>query len=152
MPRRLRIRIGRAAGIAEFLEEDAPRTTDLIWGILPLEGHAMPSIVGGAEIFLPLPHPLHAPMENQTIYPIPGDLTFYLQPTSYLPSLTAVSHERHREVIGFVYGRDAQIYGPVVPLPLNLFATITEGLQDLAAEIGRMRREGFDLLTLSRLE
>ncbi|MBI4277415.1 MAG: DUF3830 family protein [Armatimonadetes bacterium] len=151
MARRVRISIGQATGVAQLLDDDAPRTAELVWRALPLEGQALPSTVGGAEIFLPLPQPLHAPFENQTIYPIPGDLTFYLQPTG--AHQAAVSGpERHREVIGFVYGRDAQIYGPVVPLPLNVFATVTEGLHEVATEIVRMRREGFGVLRLSRME
>jgi hypothetical protein len=149
--RRVQIRVGQAAGIAKLLDEDAPKTSDLVWQALPLEGQAFPSIVGGAEVFVLLPRSINAPMENQTIYPTPGDLTFYLQPTAYLHR-PATGSERHREVIGFVYGRDAQIYGPIGPLPLNVFGTVTEGLEDLAKEIVRMRREGFGPLALSRLD
>jgi len=148
--RRLEIAIGDARGAAVMLDGEAPRTCEIIWRALPLQGGLRPTIVGGAEVFLTVPDLAGVPPENQTIYPIPGDLTFYLQPADYV-YWKVPGHERHVQSLGFVYGRDTQIYGPVMPLPLNLFATVSEGLPSLAAEIGRMKREGFGTMTLSRL-
>lgn len=149
MAKRIAIMLGKAMMTAELLEEDAPKTCKAVWDRLPLEGQAMPSITSGSEVFLTLGPSLGIPFENQTIYPIPGDLVFYLQPRSYVDG-EVKGHERHRETIAIVYGRDVQMYGPVVPLSLNLFATAVDGLAEFSAEVAKMKREGFGRLSISK--
>ncbi len=150
MSRRIAIRLGKATLTAQLLEEEAPRTCQAIWELLPLEGQAKPGLVSGSEAYLTLKGGSGIPFENQTIYPIPGDIVFYLQPSTYVDPEVGGA-ERHRETIGVMYGL-AQVCGPVVPLPLNLFATAVEGLSEFSAEVARMRREGFGPLTISRVE
>lgn len=147
MGRRIIIELGNANATAELLEDDAPQTCRAIWERLPLSGQAMPTIVSGSEVFICVGPGFPIGFENQTIYPIPGDVVFYLQPATFVDSVPC-GHERHRETIGIAYGRDVQMYGPVLPLPVNVFATIVEGLDAIAAEVGRMKRDGFGSLTL----
>jgi len=127
---------------------DAPHTCRAVLNALPLRGMAFPGLVSGSAILLSVDHFEDVPFENQTIYPVPGDLAFYLEPIAYLPGHHA-GHKRHQEVIALVYGRDTQMNGPVVPLPLNIFGSIIDGLDLLTAEIGRMKREGFGELMIA---
>ncbi len=149
MAKQIAIKLGKAVLTGRLLEKDAPKTCKAVWDRLPLEGQAMSSIVSGSEVFLTLDRSLGIPFENQTIYPIPGDIVFYLQPTSYVDA-EVKGHERHRETIGIAYGREVQMYGPVIPLPLNLFATVVNGLAEFSAEVSRMKREGFGRLSISK--
>ena len=52
-------------------------------------------------------------------------------------------------VIGFVYERDSAIRGMSGPLATNLVGRITEGLDALAHEAPRMRREGMGKIKIS---
>lgn len=145
---RVDVILGDVTAIAELHVVDAPRTCQAVLAALPLSGRALPGLVSGSAILLPFDHPIDIPFENQTIYPIPGDLAFYLEPVSYLPASIA-GPKRHQEVITVVYGRDTQMNGPVLPLPLNIFGSIVDGLDRLAVEVGRMKREGFGEMRLA---
>lgn len=151
MSMRLAVTVGGAKAIAEIHLTDAPRTCQAVLNTIPLRGRAFPGLVSGSTILVSVDHFEDIPFENQTIYPIPGDLAFYLEPITYLPGHHA-GHRRHQEVIALVYGRDTQMNGPVVPLPLNIFGSIIDGLDRLTAEIGRMKREGFGDLILEVAE
>ncbi len=151
MNHRLEVTLGGVTAIAELHLTDAPRTCRAVLHALPLAGRAVPGLVSGSAVLLAVDRLSNIPFENQTIYPIPGDLAFYLEPVAYLPGQHA-GHKRHQEVIAVVYGRDTQMMGPVLPLPLNIFGSIVEGLDGLAAEVGRMKREGFGEITLALVE
>ncbi len=138
------ISLGKAKASAELLDGDAPRTCDLVWKMLPLQGKTGHTIESGKEVFMILDREPELIPENQTIYEIPGDMVIYYKPTIPPPA------QPPKPVISFIYERDAQIRSLHGPLPVNLFAQITEGLKELGDEAVRMRREGYDKMRISK--
>lgn len=151
MTRKIKIDVGPVSAVAVLLDEQAPITCNAIWKALPVKGSLMHAIVEGREAFLPLLERLNIPPENQTIYPITGDLVYYHKPINHV-YLDIPLVDRDVEVISIIYGRDTQIYGPVLPLAVNHFAVIESGLDELASEISRMRKCGFGSVHISRVE
>ena len=151
MIRKIKIEIeNRLSVIAVLLDEQAPETCEKIWQSLPLQGKLMHGIVTGREVFLPLNNKLEILPENQTIYPIEGDLCYYYKPAHYVYLETPMA-EREIEVISLVYGRDTQMFGPVLPLPVNHFATLESDKDNLVKKISYMRLHGFNVMTITRL-
>lgn len=145
---KVRITLGTVDAIAELEERDAPRTTRWLKGILPIERQAMHSMENGREVYAVLDDSQRVADENQTIYQTVGDLFVYYKPAIF------VEPEWPRDVrdflvIGFVYERDSAIRGISGPLATNLVGRITQGLDALAHEAPRMRREGFEKLKIS---
>jgi len=145
---KLRITLGDVAAIAELEDRDAPETTRWLKGILPIERQAVHSMENGREVFVVLDESQRVGDENQTIYQTVGDLFVYYKPAIF------VQPEWPRDVrdylvIGFVYERDSAIRGMSGPLATNLVGRITEGLDALAHEAPRMRREGFGKMKIS---
>jgi hypothetical protein len=151
MARKIKISVGSATAIALLHDNEAPQTCQQIWEQLPLTGLLQHGNVDGPAVFLPLPKDLRLQPENQTVYPIEGDLMYYYKPINYV-QLDIPIAKRELEVIGLVRGRDAQIMGPIFPLPVNLFGQLIEGKEELYSEINRMREEGFDNITISKYE
>jgi hypothetical protein len=58
-------------------------------------------------------------------------------------------HVRDLLVIGFIYERDSAVRGIDGPLATNLVGRITEGIDALAHEAPRMRREGMGKMRIS---
>jgi hypothetical protein len=144
MVRRIMITLGKARATAELLESDAPRTCDLVWKMLPLEGKTGHTIESGKEVFMILSTEPQLIPENQTIYEIPGDVVIYYKPTIPPPA------EPAKPVISFIYERDAQIRSMHGPVPVNLFARITDGLSRLGDEAVRMRTQGYEKMRITR--
>jgi len=144
MARRITINLGKARATAELLDDDAPKTCELVWSMLPVEGRTGHTMESGKEVFMDLDGKTRITPENQTIHEIPGDVVIYLKPTIPPPSLSP------RPVISFTYERDAQIRSLHGPLPVNLFARITSGLKELGDEAIRMRREGYEKMRISK--
>jgi hypothetical protein len=86
--------------------------------------------------------------ENQTIYQTVGDLFVYYKPAIFVEPEWP-RHIRDFLVIGFIYERDSAIRGISGPLATNLVGRITEGMDALAHEAPRMRREGFSAMRIS---
>ena len=150
--RRIAINFGRAKAVAELLEDEAPRSCDLIWGLLPLEGKPFHTIESGREIFLQIPEPEPDIVpENQTTHQIPGDLLFYYKPMIYVePRWPEV--RRQAAVVAFCYGRDTQVRGTYRPLAVNIAGRIVEGLGRLVEESIRLRNEGVDKISFTKME
>ena len=144
MVRRIIIALGKARATTELLDEEAPNTCELIWNMLPIQGKTGHTIESGKEVFMELDSKPKLIAENQTIYEIPGDVVIYFKPTIPPPSLPP------RPVISFIYERDAQIRSLHGSIPVNLFARITKGLNELADESIRMRREGYEKMKISK--
>ena len=64
---------------AELLEEEAPKTCQAIWELLPLEGEVVHGWYSGPEIFLNLDPDIQLDVENATGRPLPGDVAYYYQ-------------------------------------------------------------------------
>ena len=144
MVRRITITLGKAKATAELLDSDAPKTCDVVWNMLPIEGRTGHTIESGKEVFMDLDQETRIVPENQTIHEILGDVVIYFKPTIPPPSLPP------RPVISFIYERDAQIRSLHGPIPVNLFARITSGLKELGDEAVRMRREGYEKMKISK--
>ena len=145
---KVRITLGSVDAIAELEERDAPQTTRWLKGILPIERQAMHSMENGREVYAVLDDSERVADENQTIYQTVGDLFVYYKPAIF------VEPEWPRDirdflVIGFVYERDSAIRGMSGPLATNLVGRITDGLDALAHEAPRMRREGMGKIKIS---
>jgi hypothetical protein len=145
---RVRIRLGNVEAFAELEETDAPKTTSWLKTILPVERQAVHSMENGREVYVTLDEQPVVEPENQTIYQTVGDLFIYYKPAIFVEPEWP-RHVRDFLVIGFVYERDSAIRGMSGPLATNLVGRITEGIDALAEEAPRMRREGFGTMTLS---
>ena len=145
---RVRIALGAVEAFAELDEEGAPQTTRWLKKVMPLRRQAVHSMESGREVFMVIEEPHDVVEENQTIYQTVGDLLVYYKPVIYVrPEWPR--NVRDVLVVGFVYERDSAIRGMSGPLATNLAGRITEGLDALAHEAPRMRREGFGEMTLS---
>lgn len=145
---RVRIALGAVEAFAELDEEGAPQTTRWLKKVMPLRRQAVHSMESGREVFMVIEEPHDVAEENQTIYQTVGDLLVYYKPVIYVrPEWPR--NVRDVLVVGFVYERDSAIRGMSGPLATNLAGRITEGLDALAHEAPRMRREGFGEMTLS---
>ncbi len=102
----------------------------------------------GREVYVVLDDPQPLEEENQTIYQTVGDLIVYYKPAIFVKPEWP-RHIRDYLVVGFIYERDSAIRGISAPLATNLVGRITEGLDALAHEAPRMRREGFGKMSLS---
>jgi hypothetical protein len=133
---------------AELDDTDAPKTTRWLTSILPLERQAMHSMENGREVFVVIDDPHPVADENQTIYQTVGDLFVYYKPAIFVKPEWP-RHIRDFLVIGFIYERDSAIRGMSGPQATNLVGRITDGIDALAHEAPRMRREGFGNMRIS---
>jgi hypothetical protein len=144
---RVKITLGAVDAFAELDENDAPKTAKWLKAILPIERQAMHSMENGREVFVVLDTPDRVEEENQTIYQTVGDLFVYYKPAIFVTPEWP-RHIRDFLVIGFIYERDSAIRSMTGPLATNLVGRITEGIDALAHEAPRMRREGFGKLRI----
>jgi hypothetical protein len=144
---KLKITLGHVEAFAVLDEENAPETSRWLKRVLPIEGQAIHSMENGREVYVVLDD-MPVPDENQTIYQTVGDICVYHKPAIFVEPEWP-RHIRNFLVIGFVYERDTAFRGLVGPVATNVVGTITEGLDALAHEAPRMRREGFEAMTIS---
>ena len=144
----VKITLGRVEAFAQLDEKDAPQATKWLKAMLPIEGQAMHSMENGREVYLVLDAPREIGEENQTIYQTVGDLIVYYKPAIFVKPEWP-RHIRDVPVIAFIYERDSAIRGMSGPLATNLLGKITEGIDALAREAPRMRREGFGKMRIS---
>lgn len=145
---RIRIALGNVEAFAELEEADAPKTTRWLKTVLPVERQAVHSMENGREVYIALDSQPEIGPENQTIYQTVGDLFVYYKPAIFVEPEWP-RHTRDFLVIGFVYERDTAIRGISGPLATNLVGRITDGMDALAEEAPRMRREGMGTMQLS---
>jgi hypothetical protein len=145
---RVRITLGTVQAYAQLDEKGAPKTTTWLKGILPIEQQAMHSMENGREVYVVLDDPQHLEEENQTIYQTVGDLLVYYKPAIFVEPQWP-RHIRDFVVVAFIYERDSAVRGMSGPLATNLVGNITDGMDALAHEAPRMRREGFGKLSIS---
>ena len=145
---KVKITLGSAEAFAQLDETDAPKATKWLKEMLPIEGQAVHSMENGREVYVVLDAPYSIEEENQTIYQTVGDLIVYYKPAIFVKPEWP-RHIRDFLVIGFIYERDSAIRGMSGPLATNLVGKITEGIDALAREAPRMRREGFGKMRIS---
>ncbi|WP_078281172.1 DUF3830 family protein [Mycobacteroides franklinii] len=127
---------------ARLLDAEAPRTCETVWNSLPVVGQAYHAKYARNEVYTLLRPLLPAPgRENPTVTPIPGDVCFFgFEPWEignpaygYEPGSEAHSAQGATDLAIF-YGRNnLLINGDAGWVPGNVFATIEEGLGDIAA-------------------
>jgi hypothetical protein len=149
MSKKLKLILRNIEGVIELLEEDAPKSTKLLKGLLPLEQRARHAMENGREVFVLLDSKLNIPEENQTIYQTVGDVLMYYKPSSFV--YPEPGYLNQLPVLSWVYEQDTAIMGTYGPLATNVVGTIIEGLDKLRVEAPRMRREGFGQMQISSL-
>lgn len=127
---------------AKLLDEEAPRTAEAVWQALPVAGQVFHGKYARNEVYTLVqafaqeePGP-----ENQTVTPIPGDLCYFtfegvLNNPAYGYEEAAGTVENRLLIdLAYFYGRNNLLLnGDVGWVPGNVFATIVEGLDELAA-------------------
>jgi hypothetical protein len=113
---------------ARFLDALAPATCAAVRSLLSLEPDllAVHAAFTGRELSIRIPAELAqrvdgliTPPENQTLFPIPGDLIW-----SHLPAYAWSGVTEPLFDLGVFYGRDSRLLLPVGWLPGNRFAEI----------------------------
>ncbi len=151
-PRRIRISLGDegVSAVADLLEEDAPITCDAIWNLLPLRVSALHDIWSGHEVLAHLDDKVQVQPENVLTYiPMPGDIFYYYRPPHYFRG--APYGRTQSAEIGIVYDRDTRPQGPRGPEAVNLFATVSSGLDELAHACEQMIYRGQEDLLIEKV-
>ena len=143
--RRLEIRLEQrgVSCIARLLDEQAPRTCAAMWDALPQGGDAFHGKYARNEIYTLVEDFAPAPpgRENSTVTPIPGDVCAFWFTAEELRSAShGYSDERSPSAgagivdLAVFYERNNLLLNPDVGwVPANVFATIVEGLDEIAA-------------------
>lgn len=149
---------------ARMLDDKAPRTCEAVWNALPQAGDAYHAKYARNEIYSLVPAFANPEpgRENPTITPIPGDVVYFsfeawqlvtgshgYDDSDNLSGLDqivdlALFYERNNLLLNPDYGF----------VPANVFATIEEGLDDIAAASQDLWKRGVEgeRLSFSRLE
>lgn len=128
--------------VARMLDDEAPKTCKAVWDALPLEHNVFHAKYARNEIYTLVPaFSAEEPgRENPTITPIPGDVAYF----SFEPWQLATPGHGYEAGTGYLdepmiidlalfYERNNLLLNPDYGfVPANIFATITEGLEDLA--------------------
>lgn len=144
----------QASCVARLLDDVAPRTCAAVWDALPLSDDAFHAKYARNEIYTLVPaFAAEEPgRENPTITPIPGDVAYFtfetwqLAPSSHGYSPDAAPLQSPTIVdLALFYERNNLLLNPDFGwVPANIFATIVEGLDDIAEASDDMWRRGFE--------
>lgn len=138
----------KVVGRARLYEEESPRTVAALRSSLPFEGPGLHAIRAGREVFTLIPAPGKDPgPENQSVFPIPGDLYLFHQAPGYRPwdvpkRFRADPTTTEYWHIAIWYGRDSIPMSPTGITPANHFGEIVENLAGIAEASERIRFEG----------
>ena len=160
MARKIEIKFEKhsARAVAELVDDGAPLTAEAVWNALPLSGAAFHAKWANNEVYiLTPPFAEQEPgKENATVFPIPGDILYLPVPkgTKVPPDMLDQCRATGLIDLAIFYGRDNYLLGPDGHMPGNLFATVTEGLEELAETCQDLWRNGAgdEIMTFSRLE
>lgn len=145
MPRLIDITLERrqVRCTARLLDEQAPRTCTAVWDALPQSGPAYHGKYARNEIYALVEDFAETPpgRENSTITPIPGDVVAFWFGAAELGSAshgyaTAPAAQRDAGIVdvAIFYERNNLLLNPDVGwVPGNVFATIVDGLEAIAA-------------------
>jgi hypothetical protein len=161
MARRITISLDKrgVSCVARLLDELAPRTCAAVWDALPQSGDAYHAKYARNEIYALLPAFAEAApgMENPTVTPIPGDVCYFgfeawqIGNAAYGYQEGSQAHSGEHVVdLALFYGRNnLLINGDQGWIPGNVFATIEEGLDEIARAAQDMWLRGVEGETLS---
>ncbi|MEU2014105.1 DUF3830 family protein [Nocardia sp. NPDC019302] len=143
---------------ARLLEDEAPLTCAAVWEALPQEGDAFHAKYARNEVYTLVPRIVAAPhRENPTVTPIPGDVCLFdFEPWEignpaygYEPGSEA-HHAQGATDLALFYGRNnLLINGDQGWVPGNVFATIEDGLAEIAAACNNLWLRGVEGETLA---
>ena len=151
MARRIKITLAKrgVSCIAELLEKQAPRTCAAVWAALPQGGDAQHAKYARNEVYTMVPRfaEEEVGMENPTVTPIPGDVVYFSFPGGMLDEEfkkdQGVEHLPGVVDLAIFYGRNNLLLnGDVGWVPGNVYATITEGLEQMAQACHDVWRSG----------
>lgn len=148
MTRKIEILLEKSGvrAVAELCEEDAPWTVSAVWDALPLSGSIYHAKWANNEVYILVPPFAKEEFgkENATVFPIPGDILYLPVPpgNKVPPDIREQCRQTGLIDLAIFYGRDNYLLGPDGHMPGNLFATITEGLKELAAACQNLWRNG----------
>jgi Protein of unknown function (DUF3830) len=166
MPRYIEIAFQRreARCVAQLLDAQAPRTCRAVWDALPQGGDAFHGKYARNEVYTLVEDFAPEPpgRENTTITPIPGDVCAFWFTGQELGSASHGYSEERRPAedrmivdLALFYERNNLLLNPDVGwVPGNVFATIVEGLDEIAAASADLWLHGSagERLTLRRAE
>ena len=128
---------------ARLLDEEAPRTAAAVWDALPLSGQVFHGKYARNEIYnlVPAFARTEPGKENTTVTPIPGDLCYFSFGAN---DLQTPSHGYEKSGgpgkldliidLALFYGRNNLLLnGDQGWVPGNVFGTVVEGLEEMAA-------------------
>lgn len=155
----------RGVNCKALLHDDAaPRTANAVWSALPLSGQVFHGKYARNEIYNLVPAFAQAEPgpENTTVTPIPGDVCYFTFTSNDLKT-PSHGYEADSEMdavrtivdLAVFYGRNNLLLnGDVGWVPGNVFATIVEGLDEMAAACQDIWMGGArgETLTYSRAE
>lgn len=138
--------------IAEMLDDEAPVTCQLVWGMLPVENDWWHGRYSGMESFMILEVAKPAPPEKRTMLPLPGEILYWHDGGSAVTSTGNAVAE-----IVFAFGRGVRLCGPEgVASYANLFARIPGDWKydwvDFANACARVRSAGLAPVRIERME
>jgi len=128
--------------VAKLNEEDAPITCEVIRQALPIKGDAIHDIWSGQIAFIFLDPTKVIPFEAvpRSGAVLPGEVFYWYAPKNYLHGRPYGRNGGSE--IGIAYGRDSMPMSTRGPKRVNVFATITEGLDAVVEVCNRMIYEG----------
>ncbi len=136
--------------VARLLDDLAPATAQHVWDALPQASDAVHAKFASNEVYcLVRPLPGEQPgLENPTLTPIPGDVAYFDFPIGILPhaSRRALGFEGLDRFVDLAifYGRNNLLFDPANgPVPANIYASIVDGLDEMAAACDDVWRNGF---------
>jgi hypothetical protein len=151
MARLLRITLAKrgVSCIAELLEKEAPRTCAAVWAALPQAGDAQHAKYARNEVYTMVPRftETEIGLENPTVTPIPGDVVYF----SFSGGMLDQAFKEDQGIAGLpgvvdlaiFYGRNNLLLnGDVGWVPGNVYATIVEGLDEMAQACHDVWRSG----------
>jgi hypothetical protein len=138
--------------VAEMLDDEAPRTCQLVWDLLPVEHDLIHGRYSGMEAFVLLDQYQPALDEKRTQLPLPGEILYWSDPGTPVTS----SGQPVAEIL-LAFGRGVTLRGAEgVPNFGSLFARIPGDWKydwvDFALACGRIRTEGSQALRIERVE
>lgn len=138
--------------VADLLDDEAPRTCDLVWGMLPLQLDLYHGAFSGLEVFVLLDDAPAVAPEQRTHMPLPGEILYWRD------EATAVGENGVpvAEIL-LAFGRGVRLGGPEGnPTTANLFARIPGDWKhdwtEFAAACKRVRKQGLTPLRIERVD
>ena len=135
-----------------MLDDEAPRTCQLVWDMLPVEHELIHGRYSGMEAFVLHDQYQPAPGEQRTQLPLPGEILYWSD-----PGATVMDNGQPVAEILFAFGRGVTIRGAEgVPSFGSLFARIPGDWKydwvDFAEACGSIRTHGTQGLRIERVE